>query len=568
MKKILLFLLLFLFLLAKPIQAITDPKLVVNNRFGIHVLNLDDLKPAADLVNSKGGQWGYITLVIRQNDLDHNKWQTILDKCRDLKLIPIIRLATTPIEDYWAKPNLNQVNTWVNFLNNLNWVIQNRYIILFNEPNHAKEWGNNINPEEYAKIARKFHQALKQSSSDYFILPAGFDTAAPNSASTMTAIDYWSKMYQFDSEIFKLFDGWNSHSYPNPGFSGPINGSGFGSLQSYQAEVNYLSNFGLSKNIPIFITETGWVHKDGKILGASTENLALSKFYKFAFQSIWIQPNLIAITPFILNFPQPPFDKFAWQKPNSNEFYPHYYTVKDLNKDAGTPIQIYSSELIDENIPTKLTESSSYQITVTFKNTGQSIWDQKNTKLAITTNLSQESFSITPTNITKPFSNATFTIAIYTPPQPQKVFLKLQLQNELKPFGQIIEKTIEIIPPPNIIVKATRLFKKNSKPTDYRLLIYDQDQALKKELSISLEKSISQPIKIFNLIPQANYRFVLLKPFYLPRQVNAILDPTQTIIKFKTLLPLDFNQDGHFSIKDIIFGLIHPLNLLQILSNY
>lgn len=558
MRNILLFSLLFLFLLVKPVQAITDPRLVTNNRFGIHALDLDDLEPAADLVNSTGGQWGYVTLVIRQNDLDQNKWQNIFDKCRDLKLIPIIRLATVPIDDYWATPKLDQVNTWVNFLNNLNWVIQNRYIVLFNEPNHAKEWGNIINPEEYAKIARTFHQALKQSSSDYFILPAGFDTAAPNSVNTMTVTDYWSKMYRSDPEIFKLFDGWNSHSYPNPGFSGPVTGSGFGSLQSYQAEINYLKNFGLPNSIPIFITETGWIHKDGKVLGASTEDLALSKFYQSAFKSIWTQPNLIAVTPFILNFPQPPFDQFAWQKPNSNEFYPHYYAVKDLSKIAGEPAQINDSQLLEETIPDKLTESSNYQLTATFKNTGQSIWGQKNTSLIITSNLSQESFSTTFINTTKPFSNTTFTININTPSQPQQVFIKAQLQNSQKPFGQVIEKTIEIIPPPNIIVKASRFLKNNSKPIDFRLLIYDQNQTLKKELLILLENSTSQPIKIFNLIPQNNYRFVILKPHYLPRQVNAILDPIQTTIKFKTLLPFDLNQDGHFSLKDIIF----PLTLI------
>ncbi|MEA3355104.1 MAG: hypothetical protein U9Q63_01300 [Patescibacteria group bacterium] len=559
--RFLLFSLLFLSLLVKPAQAIIDPRLTTNNRFGIHALDLNDLDAAANLVNSTGGQWGYVTLVIRQNDLNHDKWQTILDKCRDLKLIPIIRLATIPINDYWATPNLNHISTWVNFLNNLNWVIQNRYIVLFNEPNHAKEWGNNINPKEYTKIVKSFHQALKQASPDYFILPAGFDTAAPNSVNTMTATDYWSKMYQSDPEIFKLFDGWNSHSYPNPGFSGPVTGSGFGTLTSYQTEINYLKFFNLPSDLPIFITETGWIHKDGKILGASTENLALSKFYSSAFESIWTQPNLIAITPFILNFPQPPFDQFAWQKPNSNEFYPHYHAVKNLSKIKGQPAQVYSNQLINHTIPDKLTESSSYQVSVTFKNTGQSIWDQKNTSLNISTNLPQKSFLVTSSPITKPFSSATFTITINTPPQPQEVLVKIQLKNSLELFGQAIEKTIKIIPPPNIIVKATRLLKSNPNPIDYRLLIYDQNQSLVKQEIIYLKNSISQPIKLYDLIPQTEYRFVLLKPFYLPRQVKTNLNPTQTIIKFKTLLPFDLNQDGHFSIKDIIFSLTHPLTL-------
>lgn len=568
MKNIILFLLLFLSLLSKPVQAVTDPRLVTNNRFGIHALDLDDLEPAANLVNSTGGKWGYVTLVMRENDRNKDKWQAILDKCRDLKLIPIIRLATTPIKDYWAKPNLDTVDTWVNFLGNLNWVIQNRYIILFNEPNHAKEWENNINPEEYAKTIKVFATALKKSSTDYFILPAGLDTAAPNSKDTMRATDYWSRMYQDDPEIFSLLDGWNSHSYPNPGFSGSVTDSGLGTLKSYQAELNHLSSFGLPKDIPVFITETGWVHKDGKILGASTEDLALSNFYKSAFNSIWTQSNLIAITPFILSYAQPPFDKFAWQKPNSKEFYPHYYAVKNLIKLTGQPIQINNSQQIKNNIPEKLTEASSYQLTITFKNTGQSIWDQTNTSLSINSNLPEDSFLISSIEKpTSPFSNTSFSITVNTPAEPQSVYLNLQLQNQSQNFGDIVTKNIDIIPPPSIIVKASRFLKSNLATVTYKLLIYDQDQNLKKELPISLKKSISQPIKLYNLVPQNHYRFVLLKPHYLPRQVTAILDPVQTTIQFKRLLLLDFNQDGHFSIKDILSFFTHPIQSIKILAS-
>jgi|APSaa5957512622_1039677.scaffolds.fasta_scaffold15127_3 hypothetical protein len=565
MKKIILFFLIFFTISVKPISAIVDPRVTTNNRFGIHALDFSDLEPAANLVNSSGGDWGYVTLVIRQNDQDKAKWQKILDQCRDLKLIPIIRLATVPVKDYWQKPNLDEVNNWVNFLESLNWVIQNRYIVLFNEPNHAKEWENQINPEEYAKTIRVFHQALKKSSPDYFILPAGLDTAAPNSINTMTASDYWSKMYQSDPDIFKLLDGWNSHSYPNPGFSGPVTGSGLGTLKSYQAEVSFLSNYGLPADPPIFITETGWVHKDGKILGASTDNTALSNFYRSAFQSVWIQSNLVAITPFVLNYPQPPFDKFAWQKPNSKEFYPHYYAVKNLTKVAGQPTQIHDSKIISDTIPEKLTESSSYQFDITFKNTGQSIWTQDNAKLVITTNLPQESFSFTPTQTTKPNSNTNYTITIHTPAKTQPVSLKLQLQNENTPFGQQREKTITIVPPPSIVIKASRYFRNDLVPVEYKLLIYDQNQELKNELFISLKNFISQPIKLYNLIPQSSYRFVILKDYYLPRQVSAVLGSDQTTIQFKTLLPLDLNKDGHFSIKDFLYHLTHPLTIFKII---
>ncbi len=553
MKKIILFFCLFLFLFQTPTQAITDPRSATNNRFGIHVLDLDDLKAAADLVNSTGGQWGYVTLVIRQNDQNKDKWQHILDKCRELKLIPIIRLATIPENNYWVKPSLNQIDNWVNFLDSLNWVVQNRYIVLFNEPNHKKEWGNDINPTEYSRIVKAFHQSLKQSSSDYFILPAGFDTAAPNSSSTMSATNYWSKMYQVDSEVFKLFDGWNSHSYPNPGFSGPVSGTGFGSLASYRVELEHLTRFGLSPDIPVFITETGWIHKEGKVLGAATNpSQALSNFYQSAYTSIWAQKNVVAVTPFILNYPQPPFDQFAWQIPNSTEFYPHYYAVKDLEKLPGNPTQIHNSQLVTTTIPDQLIDSSEYRLSITLKNTGQSIWEPKTFFLKTTGNYHQDSLTVSKVAPTKPFEDLSFDIIYQTPPEPTNTNLTFQLQNNFTPFGTKIEKNIKIIPPPNLIVKAKRLFVKDNKPTDYQLIIYDQNQKVLKQTTILIKNKTSQAIKLYNLIPQTVYRFVLLKPYYLPRQVISHLDPTSTEISFKTLLPLDFNQDGKFSFKDFL----------------
>ena len=552
MRKILL-ILLFFCLFTKPVQAITDPLATTNNRFGIHVLDLDDLKPAADLVNSQGGDWGYVTLVIRQNDQNQDKWQTILDKCRELKLIPIVRLATYPKDDYWVKPEASQIDSWVKFLNSLNWVIQNRYITLFNEPNHAKEWGNQINPQEYVKTVKEFSKKLKAASEDFFILPAGFDTAAPNSSTTMSAQNYWQQMYQTDPDIFQVFDGWNSHSYPNPGFSGPVTGQGFGSLTSFQSELHYLVALGLDPNLPVFITETGWIHKQGQVLGATTNpTTALSEFYTTAFKKAWQKPNLVAVTPFILNYPQPPFDQFAWQKPDSKEFYPHYYAVQDLPKSSGNPIQIHDSNLVDTQLPNQLIDSSTYQLPIIIKNTGQSIWEPEDYFLKITTDLDPASYSVSTLESTKPFQDSNLTFTLNTPPEPTNINLKLQLQHHLKPFGEILEQQIKIIPPPNLVIKAKRLFVKDRKPTDYQLIIYDQDNQVLKEQTISLKAKLSQPIKLYDLIPDTVYRFVLLKPFYLPRQVIASLNSTSTEISFKTLLPLDFNQDGQFNLKDLI----------------
>ena len=155
----------------------------LNNKFGIHLAqpHHDEIKKAAELVNSSGGDWGYITLVMQENDRNLQKWQEIFDLLRQYHLIPIIRLATQPEGEVWRRPSKEDAENWADFLNQLNWVIKNRYIILFNEPNHGQEWGGEANPENYTEVAFSFAKTLKEKNPDFFIMLAGLDLSAPSS---------------------------------------------------------------------------------------------------------------------------------------------------------------------------------------------------------------------------------------------------------------------------------------------------------------------------------------------------------------------------------------------------
>lgn len=196
MKKIFLLALSLVFFLAstRPVFAIYDPTSVSNNRFGMHIVEPSDLDDVSRLLNSNGGDWGYVTLVIQKGERDTRRWQQVFDKMRRLHLIPIVRVATVPIGDVWEKPNPDEIDGWISFFDSLNWVIKNRYITIGNEPNHAKEWGGQVNPKEYADYLKTFSEKLKASSGDYFIMPAGFDASAGNTLETMDEERYLSLM--------------------------------------------------------------------------------------------------------------------------------------------------------------------------------------------------------------------------------------------------------------------------------------------------------------------------------------------------------------------------------------
>src|SRR3989344_445907 len=147
---------LVLLLFPKQVAAIYDPVSVPNNRYGIHIVDTSDLPDLLALLNTNGGDWGYVTMVLSDNDRDAGHWQSLFDQMRRTHLIPIIRLATHVENGAWVKPNSDRFYEIVKLLNGLNWPTENRYVILYNEPNHAKEWGNTPDPEGYAEILVTF----------------------------------------------------------------------------------------------------------------------------------------------------------------------------------------------------------------------------------------------------------------------------------------------------------------------------------------------------------------------------------------------------------------------------
>ena len=69
-----LILIIFPFLLVKNVYAIENPTAADNNKFGIHIIDENDLDDATRLVNSSGGDRVYVTFVIREDERDPNRW--------------------------------------------------------------------------------------------------------------------------------------------------------------------------------------------------------------------------------------------------------------------------------------------------------------------------------------------------------------------------------------------------------------------------------------------------------------------------------------------------------------
>lgn len=329
--------------------AIENPLSVSNNKVGIHILFPQELEKAAALVNSSGGDWGYVVIPIQAGDKDLVKWQNFMDQARKFHLIPIIRLASEG--DYfntkvWRKPTNADVLDFANFLNSLSWPIKNRYVIVYNEVNRGNEWGGSPNPKEYADILSYTIASFKHLSNDFFIISAGMDNAAATTPISMNEYDFLTQVQTSNPGIFSQIDGMASHSYPNPAFSQPPTYLSKTSIVSFLYEKNLLQGFA-NKDLPVFITETGWAQD---VVGQDTAAHYLST----AFQTVWNTDSVVAITPFLLQAGSGPFTPFSFFDSSGKE-NTVYTTLHDLPKVKGTPHvnpeQVLSAQTISSSVP-------------------------------------------------------------------------------------------------------------------------------------------------------------------------------------------------------------------------
>jgi hypothetical protein len=536
----------------RPAFAIYDPLSVPNNPYGMHIVEYNDVPELSDLVNTTGGDWGYVTFVISDRDHDVGKIQKLFDEMRRKHLIPLVRIATHPEGPLWVKPQDDTFDSIVSFLMKLHWPIENRYVILYNEPNHANEWGGTIDPEGYAKTVVSLGKKLKEASTDFFILPAGLDVSAASDGRSLNAAEYLKRMVVAEPELLHTIDGWTSHSYPNPAFSGSPYATGRGSLRSFEWELQYLESLGFSKKLPVFITETGWIHAEGIAThyGAYSSD-ALGKHIIAASEGAWKDPRIVAITPFVYNYQGAPFDGFSWKVLGNSGLYPFAESYKQIPKRDGNPQQRESYEIDHPLIPETLIANSSYHLTAQIQNLGQGIIDEADGySLDIQQDGEDVGFLFDPMPIVEPFKKGELSVHIRTPKKVGTYNIQLRLRHHSK--DTILQSVdLSVLPPPSITIQAQLGWRQTQSADDVTVLLYDERDLLNKFSGLSIEDGIVDVSHVAGVIPGKKYRVVLLVPSYLPRQSIVTLEARSNTVKMKRLYPFDINRDGALTFADL-----------------
>ena len=536
------------------VHAIVDPLSVPNNKFGIHIISasVDESSPAAQLVNTNG-DWGYITVLIESKDRNQGKWQEFFNDLRRKHLIPIVRLATKPLNEHWERPYEGEEQAWADFLDGLNWPTKNRYVVIYNEPNHGKEWGNFVDPKMYAKVLDQTITALKNKNRDFFVLNGGLDASAPSQPPQYEdQVIFMKQMEETVPGIFNKLDGWVSHSYPNPAFVGSPNAIGRGTVRTYLWELQLLRQFGVTKNLSVFITETGWQHAEGINYDYSLPTSdVVSKYFEQAFNGAWNSQRIVAVTPFLLNYQEKPFDHFSFKRITGErqqqrilgvqfpEYYPQYQMIKNLPKVVGKPVQDNLAELTKGEIFSSIVSGETYDISLTFKNTGQSIWNDQGPLILVPIQGDKE-LGIDPAELPvqtkiEPGQEYTFKLRLKAPQSGIfKVVLNLYAgskQFDSKPF----EFETEVKSPVILQVKSFLKWKKSAQG-EYFLRIEGAVGESVEKVYLS-STGTSDGIETRYLLPDYTFDFTLEKPYYHPKTIKQTVKPGVNILDFGVLQP-------------------------------
>lgn len=554
-------LVLFLLILFFPGNALAtiDPFSVPNNKFGIHIISasFDEASEASKLVNSNG-DWGYVTVLIESKDRNTNKWNQFFDNLRKLHLIPLVRLATEPEGDFWKRPYEGEEQAWADFLDNLNWPTKNRYVIIYNEPNHAAEWGNAVDAILYAQTLDKTITALKSKNRDFFVLNAGFDASAPSQPPRYEdELFFLRQMNEAVPGIFNKLDGWVSHSYPNPGFVGSPTAIGRGTVNTWAWELQKLAQLGVTKTLPVFITETGWKHAEGlKYESYLPSADTVSDYYRTGFENVWNDNRIVAVTPFLLNYQEDPFDHFSFRKTNSLDYYPQYQSLFQMPKVFGQPIQENKAQLTKGEIFSSVVAGETYEVYLTLKNTGQSIWNERD-MVKLVPIQGGTGLGIIPVEIPKdqkiePGQSFTFNLKIKAPTSGT-FKIKLNLYSGDKVFDSPnLEFTTKVKAPVILRIIAALKWKKNYSG-DYLLSISGPTGETTKQIKLD-ENGASSPLEARYLLPDYAFDFTLEKAgLYKEASIRQTLQPGLNTLEFGTLDPI------------LLKNILHPLTFWGLL---
>ena len=301
-----------------------------NNIIGLNVARLRRdryVSAAADLVNTNGGDWGYLTVVFTAEERDSQTGEQLLrellDRCYEYHLQPIIRVATHFDVDAetWSRPEPDDAERWRSFLERGKWPTAKVWVIAGNEPNLGREWGGEVDSAGYAAYLDHFINVF--SDSDRFMIANG-----PLDASNTSEMPKMQDAYEFlvgmDAAvpgIFARLHGWASNPYMVPHQGPELRYT----HRAYESELDFIG-----RDMPVLITEAGHLN--------TGDEKEIAAFYEGAFRDWTADSRVVAVTPLFWHPDRGVYWMFDFDKDSKViEKSPTYDLIQRLPRGRGSP---------------------------------------------------------------------------------------------------------------------------------------------------------------------------------------------------------------------------------------
>ena len=160
--------------------------------------------------------------------------------------------------------------------------------------------------------------------------------------------------------------------------------------------------------------------------------------------------NIVAVTPFILNYQQEPFYEFSW-KNKDGSYFPVYGDIQSLQKVKGQPIQKITGEIVFNFLNPLMLKDREQRGFSIVRNTGQAIWTQSESNVINESNTEvNKSYDVKISNTKfkqiEPFTNGLVIFTVNSKDVSNISDLKLGFYVRGERIGNVFNGKIVILP--------------------------------------------------------------------------------------------------------------------------
>jgi len=301
-----------------------------NNIVGLNLARLHQPRyiwAASEVANANGGAWGYVTILLTNQDRNvsspEHLLQQVLDRCYEARLQPIIRVGTRFDEStgIWERPTDDDPALWRELFERVTWPTRTVWVVPANEPNLGREWGGTVDVPSYARyLERCMH--IFGDSPRFKVVNGPLNLSNPHNPPEMRdAFDFLAEHMALTPSVFERLPAWASNSYQ-------IDGVGEGERFTHRGYEVELEQIG--RDLPVIITESGVLHRHGED--------EIARFFVEAYKHWQSDRRVIAATPL---FWDPDVDDH-WMftldaEGNVGTSSATYRTLRELPRVAGSP---------------------------------------------------------------------------------------------------------------------------------------------------------------------------------------------------------------------------------------